>query len=130
MTKSQILPSFLAADLGRLAEELRRAEASGADAIHLDIMDPHFVPNMSFGPSLVDFCRRPCPGFHCAGGANSATATGLRDSVWNVSGVTNSQAAGVMTTFTSSPFFTNRRTSSAALYAAIDPVTPKTTFLI
>lgn len=60
----QILPSFLAADLGHLADELRRAEASGADAIHLDIMDPTFVPNMSFGPSVVDFCRRTCPGFY------------------------------------------------------------------
>ena len=60
----QILPSFLAADLGHLADELRRAEASGADAIHLDIMDPMFVPNMSFGPSVVDFCRRTCPGFY------------------------------------------------------------------
>ena len=62
--KLEILPSFLAADLGRLADELRRAEASGADAIHLDIMDPHFVPNMSFGPSIVDFCRKTCPGFY------------------------------------------------------------------
>ena len=61
--KVEILPSFLAADLGRLADELRRAEASGADAIHLDIMDPTFVPNMSFGPSVVDFCRATCPGF-------------------------------------------------------------------
>ena len=60
----QILPSLLAADLGRLADELKRAEASGADAIHIDIMDPHFVPNMSFGPSIVDFCRRTCPGFY------------------------------------------------------------------
>lgn len=60
----QILPSFLAADLGHLADELWRAEASGADAIHLDIMDPTFVPNMSFGPSIVDFCRRTCPGFY------------------------------------------------------------------
>lgn len=59
--KTQILPSLLAADLGRLADELRRAESSGADAIHLDIMDPTFVPNMSFGPSIVDFCRRTCP---------------------------------------------------------------------
>jgi len=59
----QVLPSFLAADLGHLADELRRAEASGADAIHLDIMDPTFVPNMSFGPSVVDFCRQTCPGF-------------------------------------------------------------------
>ena len=60
----QVLPSFLAADLGHLADELRRAEASGADAIHLDIMDPTFVPNMSFGPSVVDFCRQTCPGFY------------------------------------------------------------------
>ena len=59
----QVLPSFLAADLGHLADELRRAEASGADAIHLDIMDPTFVPNMSFGPSVVDFCRKTCPDF-------------------------------------------------------------------
>ena len=59
----QVLPSFLAADLGHLAGELRRAEASGADAIHLDIMDPTFVPNMSFGPSVVDFCRKTCPNF-------------------------------------------------------------------
>ncbi len=62
--KCQILPSLLAADLGRLADELRRAEASGADAIHLDIMDPTFVPNMSFGPSIVDFCRKTCPDFY------------------------------------------------------------------
>ncbi len=62
--KPIILPSFLAADLGRLADELRRAEASGADAIHIDIMDPHFVPNMSFGPSIVDFCRKTCPHFY------------------------------------------------------------------
>ncbi len=60
----QILPSFLAANLGSLADELRRAEASGADAIHLDIMDPTFVPNMSFGPSIVDFCRKTCPSFY------------------------------------------------------------------
>ena len=62
--KFQILPSLLAADLGHLADELYRAELSGADAIHLDIMDPTFVPNMSFGPSIVDFCRRTCPGFY------------------------------------------------------------------
>ena len=62
--KVEILPSFLAADLGHLADELRRAEASGADAIHLDIMDPTFVPNMSFGPSIVSFCRKTCPNLY------------------------------------------------------------------
>ena len=60
----EILPSFLAADLGHLADDLLRAEASGADAIHLDIMDPTFVPNISFGPSIVDFCRKTAPNFY------------------------------------------------------------------
>ncbi|MBR1921944.1 MAG: ribulose-phosphate 3-epimerase [Kiritimatiellae bacterium] len=59
-----LLPSLLAADLARLGDELRRAEASGADAIHVDIMDPHFVPNMSFGPSVVALCRKVCPSFY------------------------------------------------------------------
>lgn len=62
--KNWILPSILGADLGRLADELRRAESSLSDAIHIDIMDPHFVPNMSFGPSIVDFCRKTCPNFY------------------------------------------------------------------
>ena len=62
--KIEILPSLLAADFGRLADEILRAEASGADALHLDIMDPHFVPNLSFGPDVVALARKVAPGFY------------------------------------------------------------------
>ena len=62
--KTQILPSLLAADFGRLADEILRAEASGAEALHLDIMDAHFVPNLSFGPDVVALAARVAPGFY------------------------------------------------------------------
>ena len=62
--KLQILPSLLAADFGHLADEILRAEASGADALHLDIMDPHFVPNISFGPEVVALAKKVAPGFY------------------------------------------------------------------
>ena len=62
--KTEILPSLLAADYAKLGEEILRAQASGAEALHIDIMDPTFVPNMSFGPDIVALSRRVAPGFY------------------------------------------------------------------
>ena len=62
--KIEILPSLLAADFGRLGDEILRAEASGAEALHLDIMDAHFVPNLSFGPDVVKLATKVAPRFY------------------------------------------------------------------
>ena len=56
--KVKVAPSILSADFSRLGEEIRAVEAAGADIIHIDVMDGHFVPNITIGPLIVQAARK------------------------------------------------------------------------